>query len=100
MLANWTEWLPFPDPRKLMFIVAPFGPGVYEVKRVDTNELILRGSGKNCAYRMSSLLPIPWGQALETMFKNAFMSLKILRSLSIDALRSIQQRKLLISKGN
>ncbi len=59
---RWSKWKPFPDPRKKEFIKAPFGPGVYELRRKDTKELILRGKGKNCAYRMISLLPLPYGQ--------------------------------------
>jgi hypothetical protein len=58
----WTDWMPFPDPRKGGFIYAPFGPGVYELRRCDTGELILLGKGKNCALRMTSLLPSPFGQ--------------------------------------
>ena len=52
----------FPDPRRRELITAPIGPGVYELRRTDTEELILRGSAKNCAYRMTSLLPAPLGQ--------------------------------------
>lgn len=61
-MEAWTEWASFPDPRKKEFICAPMGPGVYELRRKDTGELVLRGSGKNCAYRMTSLLPAPLGQ--------------------------------------
>lgn len=61
---QWTEWKLFPDPRKKEFIQAPFGPGVYELRRKDTGELILRGKGQNCAYRMASLLPLPYGQGI------------------------------------
>jgi hypothetical protein len=58
----WTDWAPFPDPRKKEFVYAPIGPGVYELRRKNTQELVVRGSGKNCAYRMTSLLPAPVGQ--------------------------------------
>ena len=58
----WSKWLPFPDPRNLDYISAPFGPGVYELRRSDTKKCIIRGKGKNCALRMSSLLPPPLGQ--------------------------------------
>lgn len=59
---HWTEWAPFPDPNRCGFIYAPFGPGVYELRRKDTGALVLRGKGRNCAYRMASLLPYPLGQ--------------------------------------
>lgn len=60
-MSQWSEWLPFPDPRSQGFICAPFGPGVYELRRSDTKEAVLRGQGGNCAYRMASLLPRPLG---------------------------------------
>ena len=59
---NWSEWLPFPDPRKGEMLTAPFGCGLYQLKNTENNELILFGTGKNCAYRMSSLFPIPLGR--------------------------------------
>jgi len=61
-MKAWSGWAPFPDPRKMEYIHAPFGPGVYELRRVDTKQLVLRGQGGNCAYRMTSLLPRPFGQ--------------------------------------
>jgi hypothetical protein len=61
-VARWSDWLPFPDPRKSDLLVAPFGAGVYELRNRKTNELVLRGMGANCAHRMSSLLPKPLGQ--------------------------------------
>ena len=59
---KWTEWNRFPDPRKGEYLFAPFGLGVYQLRNSKTNEFILFGSGKNLAYRMSSLLPKPYGQ--------------------------------------
>ncbi len=59
-MENWSEWFPFPDPRILGYITAPLGPGVYELRRSDTKEGIIRGSSKNCAFRISSLLPPPF----------------------------------------
>ena len=58
----WSDWMSFPDPRKRGFIWAPIGPGVYELRRKDTGGYVLCGSGKNCAYRMTSLLPSTLGQ--------------------------------------
>jgi hypothetical protein len=59
---NWSEWGRFPDPRKGEYLVAPFGYGVYQLKNSKINEFTLFGSGNNLAYRMSSLLPKPFGQ--------------------------------------
>lgn len=58
---NWSEFSPFPAPMKLEYLHAPFGPGVYELKNMKTNELVYVGEGANTAYRMSSLLPEPIG---------------------------------------
>ena len=59
---EWSEWLPFPDPRNRGILKAPYGPGLYQLKNVDSGEYILFGKGKNLAYRMSSILPAPLGQ--------------------------------------
>ena len=61
-MSSWSEWLPFPDPRLGGYLVAPFGPGAYELRNKETGELVLFGSGRNVACRMSSLLPPPLGQ--------------------------------------
>lgn len=58
---EWSEWLPFPDPTKSEYLTAPFGAGCYELRHRSNRQLILFGSGGNCAYRMSSLLPPPAG---------------------------------------
>lgn len=57
----WSEWMPFPDPRKKELLHAPFGAGCYELRHRSDGRLILFGHGGNCAYRMSSLLPCPPG---------------------------------------
>ena len=59
---RWVEWRPFPDPRRNDFIYVPFGFGVYQLRNKVTGEYILFGEGKNLAYRMSSLLPSPYGE--------------------------------------
>lgn len=59
---EWSEWRPFPDPRKRDILLAPYGYGLYQLKNIKTQEFVLFGVGKNCAYRMSSLLPKPYGQ--------------------------------------
>lgn len=58
-MPDWSEWRPFPDPRDFGIVVAPFGPGVYELRNGEG--LVYCGSGGNVALRMSSLLPPPLG---------------------------------------
>jgi hypothetical protein len=62
-LGEWTDWKPFPDPAKGGFIVAPFGPGCYELRDTGSGKLVLFGSAGHVAYRMSSLLPSGAGRA-------------------------------------
>lgn len=57
----WTNYTPFPSPAKKEYLHAPFGAGVYELKNVLTNELVYVGEAENTSYRMSSLLPAPFG---------------------------------------
>ena len=56
-MCEWSEWRSFPDPAQLGYLVAPLGPGVYELRNRLTFQLVLVGIGTWCAYRMSSLLP-------------------------------------------
>jgi hypothetical protein len=60
-LQSWTDFKPFPSPLKQEYLLAPFGAGVYELKNVKTKDLVYVGEGSNIAYRMSSLLPEPFG---------------------------------------
>jgi len=55
--ANWSPWRAVPDPRRLESLLAPLGPGCYELRRKDTEEKVLFGVSKNVAARMTSLLP-------------------------------------------
>jgi hypothetical protein len=57
--ATWSDWRPFPDPTRCGVLVAPLGPGCYELRHGD--QLVLFGKGGHVAQRMSSLLPRPWG---------------------------------------
>jgi len=59
MSQAWSEWRLFPDPRKHGILVAPVGPGCYELR--NGGRLILYGQSRNVAYRMTSLLPKEWG---------------------------------------
>jgi hypothetical protein len=54
---GWTEWKPFPDPTKGGLIVAPIGPGCYELRLAGYGQLVLFGSPGCVTYRMTSLHP-------------------------------------------
>lgn len=58
---RWSEWLQFPNPKNCGYLVAPFGPGCYELRNRASGKLVLYGEGGNTASRMSSLLPKPLG---------------------------------------
>ena len=59
---GWSEWRPFPNPMNKEYLVAPFGAGVYQLRNKKVGEFILFGTGGHLAYRMSSLLPKPYGE--------------------------------------
>jgi hypothetical protein len=61
-MAEWSKWRPFPDPLAEGILVAPIGPGVYELRNRKTDELVLVGESENVAWRMTSLLPPPLGK--------------------------------------
>lgn len=65
-LVDWSSWAPFPDPRNMDYLNAPFGCGVYQLRIRGTSNYILFGHSNHVAYRMSSLLPKPWGQGTRT----------------------------------
>jgi hypothetical protein len=56
-MSRWSRWRPFPDPLSEGVLVAPLGPGVYELRNLTTGEPVLFGRSNHCAHRMSSLLP-------------------------------------------
>lgn len=88
---NWSEWRYFPDPRKGNLLVAPYGFGLYQLKNFVTDKYILFGVGKNCAYRMSSLLPKPYGQGTrnnETKREYVFKHIKNIRYRTISFLNN------------
>ena len=60
--TGWSEWRPFPNPEKGEYLYAPFGPGVYQLRNRKTGQYVLFGRSKNVAWRMSSLLPKPYGR--------------------------------------
>ncbi len=83
---QWSNWKSFPDPRKGDYLYAPYGHGVYQLRNRETNELILFGSGKNLANRLTSLLPSPLGQGTRNNGNK--------RKYVVDHLPSIEYRTL------
>ena len=59
MNAQWSKWRRFPHPERRGLLVAPIGPGCYELR--NGPQLVLCGKGEHVAFRMSSLLPAPFG---------------------------------------
>lgn len=59
MNPRWSDWRFFPDPRKCGMLIAPFGPGCYELRI--GKQLLLYGRSGHVARRLSSLLPKPIG---------------------------------------
>jgi hypothetical protein len=58
---EWSAWRPFPNPRLNEELVAPIGPGCYELRHRSTRELILHGAAARTAHRITSILPYPYG---------------------------------------
>lgn len=58
---NWSEWKPMPSPELCRKIIAPLGPGIYQIRNKVSNTFVLFGIGKRCQQRMKSLYPAPFG---------------------------------------
>jgi len=56
-MQKFTKYRPFPNPLKGDYLNAPFGPGLYDLRRISTKKPVLFGIGANCAKRMTSILP-------------------------------------------
>ena len=65
----FSDWQPFPHPRHGGRLEGPFGPGCYELRYSDTRELLLCGSSSHVCWRMTSLLPAPFGQGARNKSK-------------------------------
>ena len=60
--TGWSNWKSFPDPRKGDYLIAPLGSGVYQLRNRKNNKYVLFGRSNFLAYRMTSLLPKPFGE--------------------------------------
>jgi len=56
---TWSRWRPFPNPRADESLTAPFGPGLYELRRRSDQRLILIGVGDNVATHAHTHRPSP-----------------------------------------
>ncbi len=55
MVQTWSSWKRFPDVESGDNVVAPIGPGVYEVRHSLTGRLIAFGPAGNVAQALSEL---------------------------------------------
>jgi len=68
MVSGWTAWKRFPMVGRGEPIEAPIGPGVYEVRRVSSGDLIAFGPTKNLAQTLATIGP----QAHRPMWRALF----------------------------
>lgn len=54
-MAAWTNWKAFPDPKHGAPVAAPAGPGVFEVRRISTGDLVAFDHSANVARALGSL---------------------------------------------
>jgi hypothetical protein len=57
MTRHWSSWKPFPDAGRGEHIEAPIGPGVYEVQRAASGELVAFGHAASVAQALAALAP-------------------------------------------
>jgi hypothetical protein len=55
MPNNWSSWRCFPHPNYGGTIEAPMGPGVYEVRRISTGEVVAFGAAPVVAQSLAAL---------------------------------------------
>ena len=60
--VTWTEWRRFPDPRRGELLLAPIGPGAFEIRSISTKDPITYGAGERLAERLTCLLPLALGR--------------------------------------
>jgi hypothetical protein len=54
-MQTWTSWKRFPDAHSGGLVEAPIGPGVYEVRHVETGEVIAFGHSGSVANSIGEL---------------------------------------------
>lgn len=61
MMTCWAAWKPVPNGQIGGHIEAPIGPGVYEIRHVQTGEAFAFGASDNVAHELARILPKPNG---------------------------------------
>jgi len=61
MVDQWTGWKKFPQPQRGEHLDAPFGPGVYELRRASSGELVGFGHSSHVAATLArQMRPTLW----------------------------------------
>ena len=60
-MSEWSNWRSMPSPETCREIIAPKGPGVFQIRHKETEEYVFFGISIKCRERMHSLYPIPYG---------------------------------------
>lgn len=68
MFSSWAVWKLFPDPRSGEHLDAPIGPGVFEVRVIDTGRQLAFAHSGNVARSLACLLP-PQRSSLRALFR-------------------------------
>jgi hypothetical protein len=68
MVSGWTTWKRFPLAGRGEPIEAPIGPGVYEVRRMSSGDLIAFGHAKNLAQTLATIGPQPHRSLWRALF--------------------------------
>jgi len=58
---NWSEWHDFPEPENSDKFIATEGPGVYMVRKKETECIVNVGRSIRLRSRMKTLFPHPYG---------------------------------------
>ena len=63
----WAAWKFFPDSRSGAHLDAPIGPGVFEVRDIETGEQVAFAPSRNVARSLATLMP-PARSGLRALF--------------------------------
>lgn len=55
MISNWTGWKPYPDAARGQSIEAPIGPGLYEVRDLNSGAVYAFGAAESVALELAQL---------------------------------------------
>jgi hypothetical protein len=61
MVDQWTSWKKFPEPKRGEHLDAPLGPGIYELRRSTSGEMLGFGHSPNVAATLTrQMAPSFW----------------------------------------